>query len=39
MPPAPDVEERLLHIACTRGLIGDDVKQLHAQANVNRPHA
>lgn len=39
MPPAPDVEESLLHIACTRGLIGDDVKQLHAQANVNRPHA
>ncbi len=23
--PAPDVEERLLHIACTRGLIGDDI--------------
>lgn len=28
MPPAPDVEERLLHIACTRGLIGHDVSLL-----------
>lgn len=28
IPPAPDVEERLLHIACTKGLIGADVKML-----------
>ncbi len=26
--PPPDVEERLLHIACTRGLIGEDVRLL-----------
>ena len=31
LPPAPDVEERLLHIACTRGLIGEDVRLLRAQ--------
>lgn len=29
MLPAPDVEERLLHIACARGLIGDDVRLLN----------
>jgi adenosylhomocysteinase len=34
MPPAPDVEDRLLHIACTRGLIGADVA-----AFSNVPHA
>lgn len=28
LPPAPDVEERLLRIACTRGLIGADVRQI-----------
>lgn len=28
LPPAPDVEERLLQIACTRGLIGADVRQV-----------
>lgn len=31
MPPAPDLEERLLHIACTRGLIGEDVQMLHKE--------
>lgn len=29
MLPAPDVEDRLLHIACTCGLIGDDVRLLN----------
>lgn len=28
MPPAPDVEERLLQIACTRGIIGADIRAL-----------
>lgn len=28
MPPAPDVETSLLHIACTRGLIGEDIHLL-----------
>lgn len=32
MPPAPDVEDRLLHIACTRGLIGPDVELLDQNA-------
>ena len=32
MPPAQDVEERLLDIACTRGLIGDDARHVLAKA-------
>ncbi len=28
MPPSPDVEERLLNIACSHGLIGNDVRQI-----------
>ncbi len=32
MAPARDVEERLLHIACTRGLIGDDARHVLADA-------
>lgn len=28
MDPAPDVEERLLEVACSRGLIGEDVQLL-----------
>ena len=29
MPPAPDVEERLLQIASTRGLIGKEISMLN----------
>ena len=37
MPPAPDVEERLLHIACTRGLIGADVAEFTAAPYADTP--
>ena len=33
LPPAPDLEERLLHIACTQGLIGEDVRSLMKRGN------
>lgn len=28
MPPSPDVEEHLLNIVCTKGLIGNDIRRL-----------
>ena len=31
LPPPPDVEERLLQVACTRGLIGEDVRLLRGE--------
>ena len=33
MLPAPDVEERLLHIACTHGLIGDELNDTAGAGN------
>lgn len=32
--PAPDVEERLLHIACSRGLIGKEIQMLENRASA-----
>lgn len=33
MSPAPDLEARLLHIACSQGLIGEDVRSLMKQVS------
>lgn len=39
IPPAPDVEERLLQVACTRGLIGEDVRLLREQNATDKARA